>query len=133
MNIIPFKLEHLDGLPNAGRVSPWYFDTMTEGPAVTFVTHRVIGCGGVIPTTMGTGILWSWLTKDTGPHMLGITRAAHRLMGVVNHRRLEATVEDGFPAGCRWLEMLGFELETPNGMKAFGLDGKKHYLYGWAR
>ncbi len=133
IRIIPFELEHLRDLPIDGRVSPWYFDAIAAATSVTVITDRVIAAGGIIPTATGSGMMWSALTPATGPHMLAITRAATRLMDASLLRRIEATVEVGFDKGCRWLDLLGFTLETPNGMKAFGIDGKSHYLYGWAR
>ena len=43
--------------------------------------------------------------------------------------RIEALVVSGFAAGARWMEMLGFELETPKGMKSFGPNGETYMLY----
>jgi hypothetical protein len=46
---------------------------------------------------------------------------------ILKLRRLEATTPVGFVAGCRWLELLGFEPEAT--MPNFAPDGSGHRLY----
>jgi hypothetical protein len=38
-------------------------------------------------------------------------------------------VDAGFGAGCRWAELLGFSLETPEPMKKYLPNGRDAYLY----
>lgn len=88
---------------------------------------RIILCGGIIPTAPKVGLLWAVLSPDAGKHMLWLHRATQRFLGIEPLRRVEATVEEGFPAGCRWLQLLGFEFEGV--MKAYGDDGENHLRY----
>jgi RimJ/RimL family protein N-acetyltransferase len=59
--------------------------------------------------------------------MLFLHRATRRFIDLEPLRRLEASVEVGFPAGERWLELLGFEHEGP--LRAFGANGEDHVRY----
>ena len=94
---------------------------------------RILLCGGILPTGAhpALGVLWAVLAADAGRHMLWLHRATRRFIDISPLQRLEATVEDGFPAGCRWLELLGFEYEGR--MRAYGLNGETHLRYARIR
>lgn len=137
MNVIPYEASHI-GLIEAQpqqlhMVSQASFEYLSNlkslGPAYTGVLDgKVIGCAGIIQSTFGSGTLWALLHRDAARHMLGIHRCAKRLLDLHQMRRLEATTEVGFLAGCKWLEMLGFK---PEGiMPSYGPDGASHWRYG---
>ena len=95
-----------------------------------FVDDRVLLCGGV--ATFGQhGILWGLLAFDAGRHMVRLHRGVERFLAIQRVRRIEATVEDGWPVGCRWLEMLGFERE--GAMRGYGENGETHIRFGRVR
>jgi hypothetical protein len=48
-------------------------------------------------------------------------------------RRLEIAVRRDFAAGRRWALLLGFERETPAGMRGYGADGATYDLYARIR
>lgn len=139
MIVEPFRGFHLDllraqGVQNSqvravSHVPGEYANLWrVPGPALT-ARHgdQIILCGGIM--TMGNkhGMLWAVLAADAGAHMLALHRATRRFIRIEPLRRLEATVEVGFFAGCRWLEMLGFEGEGV--MRGYGENGEDHVRY----
>lgn len=44
-------------------------------------------------------------------------------------KRIQAMVAEDYGSSRRWLELLGFKNETPNGMKNYGADGSTYMLY----
>lgn len=102
------------------------------GQALTVLDgENVIMCGGIVPMGPNTGVLWAVLSANAGRHMLWLHRATLRFLDVEPRRRIEATVEEGFPAGCRWLELLGFEFEGR--MRGYGDNGETHLRYARVR
>jgi hypothetical protein len=93
--------------------------------------EHILLCGGVIPTGPTHGTLWAALSADAGHRMLWLHRATRRFLDIETRRRIEATVEDGFPAGCRWLDLLGFEFEGR--MRGYGDNGETHLRYARIR
>ena len=99
------------------------------GPAMTAIAgDRIILVGGIIPTAPKIGVLWAVLSEAAGSHMVWLHRATKRFLTLQEWQRIEATVEEGFPAGCRWLELLGFKHEGP--MPKYGLNGETHIRFG---
>ena len=73
--------------------------------------------------------LCALLSELVGPsQMLSLHRATRRLISRAPGR-IEATVDGRFEEGHRWMQMLGFTLETPNGMKGYLPNGGTSYLY----
>lgn len=142
MIVEPFRAQHLQTLIAQGVQSSQLREIShastfggVECPLGTSLTardgNRIILCGGMIPTAPHMGILWAALSADAGQRMLWLHRATLRFLDIKPLRRIEATVEDGFSAGCRWLELLGFEYEGR--MRGYGLDGETHLRYGRIR
>lgn len=138
MIVEPFRTEHLQALISQG-VQPSQLHQVSHVPATYASVARppglsltardgeaIVLCGGIIPSAH-VGILWAVLAADAGRHMLWLHRATQRFLTLQRWQRIEATVEEGFPAGCRWLELLGFEFEGR--MRAFGVDGETHLRY----
>lgn len=130
IEIQPFHMEHLAAL-NVQPAQAWlvpHFQTLAplyeSGPAYTVMRDgRPAACAGLLWTSRGAH-LWALLSRAAP--MVALTRAARRLFEVYAVR-LTATVETGFAAGIRWLEMLGFRrTETVPG---FGSDGSDHHIY----
>ena len=72
---------------------------------------------------------WSLMSKKSKDHMLGLTKAVRSFFDKSNTPRLEIHVQEEFKAAHKWAEMLGFDCETPNGMKHWGLAGETYYIY----
>lgn len=132
----PFHLELMraQGVQSAqarelSHVPPDCESVKPAGVALTaFAGDRVILCGGVIPMRPQVGTLWALVSADAGLHMLWLHRATKRVLTLQHWERIEATVEEGFPEGCRWLTLLGFKSEGP--MPKYGLNGETHIRFG---
>jgi len=94
---------------------------------------RVIACLGAYALHPGRALVWGLLSRDCGPHLLSLTRAVRRWLASCPYARVEAHAEHGFAAGARWLRLLGFACETPQGMRRFTPEGRASSLYAWLR
>jgi len=135
----PFQPFHVERLIQQGvqpsqvrEVSyvPASYASVQKPPGLSMTAREgehIVLCGGVIPTGPRMGLLWALLSHDAGRHMVWLHRATRRFLEIEPWRRVEATVESGFPAGCRWLTLLGFEFEGR--MRSFGPGGEDHLRY----
>ena len=89
---------------------------------------RIIMCGGLLGIAPNMSILWALLSEEAGRHMLWLHRATVRFLDINPPKRIEASVEVGFPQGCRWLKLLGFKYEGKS--PGFGLNGETHLRFG---
>jgi hypothetical protein len=85
---------------------------------------RFLACAGVSKGELGYQ-LWSVIAPDAP--MLRVHRAARRFVGLFANLKLVATSRCDFAAGCRWLEMLGFE--RAGLLERYGGDSVDHVLY----
>ena len=142
-SIEPFRTVHLDILMVEGvqgaqarqvsHVPPGYA-TLVPPPGTALTVRssgRIIFCGGSIELTRRSGLMWAVLSPAAREHMLRLHRATGRYIGTLRYERLEATVEKGFEAGCRWLDLLGFTLEGESA--GYGDNGETHLRYGRVR
>jgi hypothetical protein len=118
--VVDFKAWHLLALDPRG-LRPDQLESVTVENAEFFASYggwytymvggRPIACWGLIRNDKG---LWlsSYLVRDTSKHMLALHRVAMAVLRSVSEPVLAATRED-FPAGCRWLKMLGFRPVCP--------------------
>lgn len=138
VTIVPFRAEHLSRIkvqaaqaaeveligPEQARameMSSEAFSLLANG--------EVKMCAGLTVSPEGRGNSWAVFGADAGPYLLRAARFAKKWFEASGLRRIEAIMLGGFTAGERWIKLLGFELETPNGMKAFGPNGETYYLY----
>lgn len=138
MIIRPFLPYHIDLLRAQGvqgaqlnevSIVPGGYAIVPPGIALSaFEEERILICGGIIPLAPSHGVCWALLSMRAGKHMQALHYAVRRLITLEPWRRLEATVEEGFPMGCRWLELLGFVCE--GAMPKYGLNGEMHLRYG---
>jgi hypothetical protein len=138
--IVPFRPFHVDLIRAQGvqaaqlravsHVPASYASVeQPHGPAVSaFDGDRVLLCGGIQTYGSGRGIVWAILGEVAGRHMTALHYAAKRFLTMDRYRRLECTVEEGFAAGCRWVELLGFRFEGK--MPMYGDDGETHLRFG---
>jgi hypothetical protein len=121
IRIEPLTLAHFDRIrlqPAQGYISEWASPEIQEGLAAqrsqAFVDgDEVLLVGGAIEMWEGRGVLWSLLSGSIGHRFPAVHRLAQRFIAGLPFRRLEATVDVGFTQGERWVDMLGFRLETP--------------------
>ena len=93
------------------------------------VQGRVIACLGLYRLHPGRALAWALIARDAGRHFSALHRAARRYLRECRITRIEAHVDSDFAAGHRWLRLLGFERETPQGMRGFTPDGRTCDLY----
>lgn len=139
MNIQRFKAEHIAALELQDAQAYFGEQLMTPGYAEMLessgggfsglVDCRVVACVGCSEVWPGRAVAWALVSKHAGRHMVPIHRAVSGYLMASKHRRIEAWVDDGFDAGSRWMEMLGFTCETPLPMQGFRPDGGACFLY----
>lgn len=136
MRIEPLKKAHLDHI-NMQEAQKYVADWMTPEIAAQLQQQlsfaavegdEVLGCGGVIEMWEGRAVAWAMLAGNIGNRFLLIHRAVKKFFDTVDYRRIEATVDVGFNPGVRWVEMLGFRLETER-MKGFLPNGADAAMY----
>lgn len=139
LTVEPFRPFHLSLLIAQGVQSsqarevshvPASYASLGRPPGLSMTVRQdeqIVLVGGITEFAPSYGLLWAVLSQEAGRHLLFLHRATRRFIDLQPWRRLEASVEVGFPAGCRWLELLGFEYEGP--LKAYGSDGEDHMRY----
>lgn len=90
---------------------------------------RVIGCAGCVEIWDNRAMAWALVSRDAGRNMVGVHRAVLGFLMAAKWRRVEAYVDAGFEPGMRWMELLGFRLDTPEPMRAFRPDGGNCFLF----
>lgn len=138
MRIVPFTASHIQSLvlqPMQKIDGPLNFEEAAllelAGPAFSLLDEqgRCLGAAGVIPQWKGRAIAWALLSPLAARHFVRITRAVKKWLDECGYERVEASADALFPASHRWLEMLGFERETPEPMRRYAPDGRPAYLY----
>lgn len=140
MKIVPFLAEHLQALhlqPAQAWMQPLvdapeYAQTLARADSYTALAwNRVVAVAGIVTIWPGRAHLSALLAADLAcdNQFLLLHRETLRRVEALPHRRIEATVDDNFEEGHRWLGMLGFHLETPIGMDGYMPDGRTSYLY----
>lgn len=134
VDLVPFKRWHIAWLQEqTGDAKDFMFDTDTlltlekQNSWTLVVDMRPVACGGTLQHWPGRHTAWTYLNKDTGRHMVAITKAVQSKLVPVKGR-IELTVLHGFEQGHRWARILGFEVETPE-MLGFGPNGETHTGY----
>jgi hypothetical protein len=142
MRIVPYKPEHLQrmSLQEAqAYLSAWVTPDMAKALGDGLVAcsalegDDVLGCAGIIPIWAGRAVAWAYLAPDIGTRFVQIHRAVKKVIEGCYVQRLEATADADFPAANRWLRMLGFQLETPEPMRAYTPAGTDCFLYARVR
>lgn len=90
---------------------------------------KVLACAGVAEVWTGRAVAWAFISKNAGRRMVAIHRAVAGFLLASQFCRIEAWVDEGFEPGMRWLELLGFTLETPAPMRGFRPDGGACFLF----
>lgn len=108
-----------------------YADSVTGSRVAlsAWFENRCLGAAGIIDVYEGRAFAWALMSKYARPHLLTITRHIKFVLGHQDIRRIEMVVKADFKQGNTWARMLGFECETPNGMKAYFNDGSAALQY----
>lgn len=120
MDVRPFTVEHLRRLqlqPAQAWLAPRLTDDLlqflAELDAYTgFDTDgEPIVCAGLMGTAPDCAMVWSYISERAGRHMVSVTKAVLRFLELKAPHRTELLVDEGFEAGYRWAELLGFTRE----------------------
>lgn len=137
MIFVPYLPVHLKGLrlqdgqwADQILLTPAYADYLFKaGPAWTGIHGgEVMGCAGV-QDQGNKGELWALISKGCcGPLMVAVTREVKRNLARMQFQRLQFYTRD-VPEQKRWAGILGFTLETPQGMDGYCHDGARAFMY----
>lgn len=97
-----------------------------------FVGGRCVAAAGLLDVWPGRAITWALLSRYAYEYMLAITRRMRLVMDTYPANRIEMVVLRDFEPGNRWAKLLGFTLETPNGMDHYFANGDAAMLYARA-
>jgi RimJ/RimL family protein N-acetyltransferase len=140
MDIRPFHVEHLKALklqPSQRQLGPslneevYEFLSTLDAYTAFAPDGEPLACAGLMDIWPGRAMVWSFISENAGRHMVGVTRAVRQFLDLKAPRRIEAYVDADFPAGHRWIEMLGFTREGY--LHAFRPDGGDQILYSKVR
>jgi hypothetical protein len=140
MNVIPFRAEHfwaIDVQPAQAyvrsHVTPEQIKALEKQNAFTVMDgDKPLVCFGWVPLYATRASLWAFISASAGPHFVGITRIAKRLVEGLAFKRLEMEVDCEFEQGHRWAKMLGFTLEAER-LRGFRMDGGDSAIYARVR
>lgn len=136
MKVTPFKAEHfwsLDVQPAQAYVrnyvTPESIEQLESMQTFSCVTDdEVLACFGWQELYPHRASAWAYISRNAGPHLLGMTRIAKRLIFGLPHFRVEMEVDCEFEQGHRWARMLGFTLEAEC-LRGLRMDGGDSALY----
>lgn len=139
MTIYPFRAGHLENLllqPAQAYLRPCFqpehIKAYEQAHSFSLLADdgSTLACAGLVEIWPGRAMAWALLSAEIGARgMLVVTRACRREFALGRYRRIEAYVDRGFASGHKWMAVLGFENETPNGMRGFSPEGATHDLY----
>lgn len=138
MIVVPFEEWHFTVLDLQEKQSDSFALINTEGYAKELITHgfawtvihdnEAIACYGLVDAGGGRCIIWAFLSKEAKKYMLRITRYVLLGLNREGYARYEAHIKGTFPEARRWVEIMGFKCETPNGMANYA-NNETYYLY----
>ena len=138
MNVVPFCAEHLRDL-HLQPAQAW-MQSMVDAPDyvrqllacdsyTALVDGDPVAVAGLVTVWPGRAHLSALVSDRLGASFVLLHREVKRRLDASTIRRIEATVDGGFEPGHRWLRMLGFRLETPDGMPGYLPSGRSSFLY----
>ena len=147
MYVVPFHTDHLpDLLDNAEEFGTAYdqkkfidFTNKTKNSWTAYTGYednKVIGVGGLVEIYPHLAEAWIVLLRNRGLPGLAYTRKILKMWNkiLVDHprfERIQATVNEDFKEGIRFLDYLGFVNEGL--MKKFGPDKSNFFRYAYIR
>ena len=136
--VVPFMGAHLSGFKVHGFMShiqdsfesAEYRELLEQCIASSYIVDgETVAACGIYQAGEHRWIAWGLLSEESGKHMLAITRALKAFFNENSYPRIETPVLHDFELGHKWMKMLGFKNETPDGMKSYGDNGETYDLY----
>ena len=106
-----------------------------SGPALAALLPdgRVFGAAGIAVQYPAVGDAWAAPSQLVREHPMLYARTIRRILAKfaqdLGLHRIQTVVDPRIPAYMRWIEWLGFECETPKGMRRASFDGHDLMLY----
>ena len=124
------KLQSEQSLASRHLSNIEYAQALAAGDSWTCLDRgEVVACCGFVTVWPGRSQAWALISATIGPAgMVQLTRAAHREISKKTGR-IEAFVAAEFQAAHRWMQLLGFKLETPEPMRRWFPEGGDASLY----
>jgi hypothetical protein len=132
--IVPFHPSHLGALKLPVAIGE---ATALQRSGLNWTAvegHQVIMSAGIVPSWPGRAQAWAYVGEVPRRRWPAITARVMRAIEdthAAGYRRIEATVRDGFDAGHRWLQILGFERRCL--LPVYDHEGYDHWLYDRVR
>ena len=119
MNLVAFHHRHVQfldiqhgALDFTNIVDDEFLEMAGLSQAYTgLVNGRPVFCYGLYELWKGRAIAWALMDKTVKQHAKSVHRSALWVLNNSGLRRIEATVDPGYPMAIRWLEHLGFKYE----------------------
>lgn len=137
--VLRYSADHLamiDAEPNqsapASKFASPAVARSLEGPFAWTVAKDgvVLACAGFAEKWLDHWMGWAYMSRHSGPHMLGLVRAALQTKSRWPRGRIEASTPCDFAVGHKLLELLGFSKEAER-MRRYTPDGRDHALYAF--
>lgn len=136
MIVVPFRAEHyntIDAQPSQAYIRDYLSEDVvkaleTKNSFTCMEGDKVLACFGWTPLYPTRAVVWAFISASAGPHFVGVTRIAKRLVDGLAFRRLEMEVDCEFEQGHRWAKMLGFTLEVER-LRGARIDGGDNSIY----
>ncbi|MGL4310284.1 MAG: hypothetical protein ACRCSU_07330 [Paracoccaceae bacterium] len=135
MEFVQMKAEHaamIRGFEAIHAGSDMTPDVAVELEAIGAVSAidrgEVLAVAGILPRWHGVGLAWAWLGREWRREARAITERVAQELDASPYHRIEAGVRVGYGRGHRWMERLGFALETPIA-RGWGPDGGDYSIY----
>lgn len=126
---ILFHEEHINQMTPIDSITEDIVKEVVASPcAWTILSDGVPVCiWGKVHVWNGRAIIWALMGEGSRSCMKQLIECGRETIDRMDEQRIEATVRVGFPAGVRFIELLGFARECV--MEKFSSDGDAEYLY----
>lgn len=138
VNVVPFKIEHLDGLKmRDDAVALAYGNDFKDlarlyegsGHAWTLLDgEKVIFCGGVWTMWKGVGEAWCIMGDEVARYPLAVVKTLKAKISGLCYRRIQATVRASDKQARDLIALCGFKAEGL--LEAYGPEGSDYVMYG---
>lgn len=117
--------------PDFGR---WAQEFKDRGPANSlFIDDRLAASAGIVLLEWNRGEAWLLISPVGFFHVKTVfSQIKRNLLKIVEEKglkRVQALVRVGFFDGMHFMEHLGFSLETPTGLRAYGPRNEDMFMY----
>lgn len=137
MQFVRMTAEHamsiasLEGIHSGFEITPSVALDLEEiGGTAAIRDGEVLAVAGILPQWRGVGLAWAWLGRAWRKEARAITDHIRATLDASDFHRIEAAVRVDYDRGHRWMQALGFQLETPVA-RAWGPDRADYSI--WVR